>query len=285
LVRHRARCEDQKLIQVEQSNDSNPDYDSYLTLRTARLDDFQSAAEFDSSERNFEHLSARFLARVIGSPGACAGMFTYRPPPSNKPNKVQEIDIEILTEGPNNVVQFTNQPSTDKHGNSIPDSTVNGSLPSGDWSEWNVYRLDWMPKQTSWYVNGISIANVTHQVPKDPSGLFVNMWSDGGEWTGVMDAGNEAQLQIQWIEMVYNISGEYSGYQKRDSTGSNGILEKRKKHHGCAVVCSIDDVVDSGTPIILSNNTGTAANWKEEGMGMLMLLPLVFVGSFAFGFL
>lgn len=275
-------------FEIEQSNDSSPDYDSYLTLRTARLDGFQSAAEFDSNERNFEYLSARFLARITGSPGACAGMFTYRPPPQNAPTQVQEIDIEILTSGPDNVVQYTNQPSVDRHGNPVPDSTVNGSLPSGSWGEWNVYRLDWMPNQSSWYVNGISVANVTDQVPTDPSGLFLNMWSDGGDWTGVMDVGNEAALQLQWIEVVYNTSGDYTGYQKRDSIGSRGILEKRKKKKilGCAVVCSVDEkVVDDGMPVMLYNNTGVAANWKYDETGILVMLPLIFVGGFMFGFL
>lgn len=272
------------MSKTEQSNDSSPDYSSYLTLRTARLDDFQSTAEFDSNERNFKHLSARFLARVSGAPGACAGMFTYRPPPDGHPTAVQEIDIEILTSGPNDVVQYTNQPSVDKHGNTVADSTVNGSLPAGDWGDWNVYRLDWMPKQTSWYVNGVSVANVTHQVPRDASALFVNMWSDGGEWTGTMDVGEEALLQIQWIEVVYNTSGEYAGYQKRDGVGSAGLLEKRKKKvHGCAVVCSVDyEVVDSGSPVVLYNNTGTAVT-LGGGIGWLTSLPVAFVVGVVFG--
>lgn len=94
---------------AETSNDDHPDYNTDLTLSTARQPTFQSAAEIDSQNANFHHLSARFLVRVVGSPGACAGMFTYFA--GTSPESVQEADIEILTSGPRNAVQYTNQPS------------------------------------------------------------------------------------------------------------------------------------------------------------------------------
>jgi hypothetical protein len=78
-------------------------------------------------------------------------MFTYLP--NDNPQLVQESDIEILTAGPRDMVQYTNQPSNDKNGNAQPQATVNGTNPGGrDWTLWNTYRLDWMPKMTSWYV-------------------------------------------------------------------------------------------------------------------------------------
>ena len=49
----------------------------------------------DTTAQNYQYVSARFLARVIGSPGACAGMFTYLA--NADLQKVQEADIEILT--------------------------------------------------------------------------------------------------------------------------------------------------------------------------------------------
>jgi beta-glucanase (GH16 family) len=228
------------------------------------------------------------MARVIGSPGACAGMFTYLS--NDDPQKVQEADIEILTAGPRNVVQYTNQPSVDADGNELPEATVNATQ-SQDWSQWNVYRLDWMPERSSWYVNGASVAKIEFQVPRDPAGLMVNMWSNGGNWTGNMSIHDEAFLQIQWIELVYNTSGPYEGSEARkrdvDVSGFGGPLVKRKGTQGCKVVCGIDEQVNvTGTPAVLINNTGAAPlGWKREGMGIMVWIPLLFVGGAVFGYL
>ncbi len=144
-----------------------------------------------------------------------------------------------------------------------------------------------MPKMTSWYVNDESVANITFQTPKDPAGLVVNMWSDGGVWTGNMSLFDEAFLQIQWIELVYNTSGPYAGLgnKKRDEQGASGILEKRKGTPGCKVVCGVDEQVNvTGTPALLYNNTGSApAGWRGEGMGALGWMPLLLAGGTIFG--
>ncbi|KAK0101235.1 hypothetical protein ONS95_006414 [Cadophora gregata] len=274
-------------VYIQQSNDSSPDYTSYLTLRTARHETFQSVAEIDSVEQDFHYMSARFMARVTGSPGACAGIFTYLA--GDTASDVQEADIEILTRDPRNRVQYTNQPSVDKAGDDVPQATVNGTNPGDrDWTLWNVYRVDWMPKMSSWYVNGESVANISFQTPKDPAGLIINMWSDGGLWTGNMSLFDEAFLQIQWIELVYNTSGPYGGLEnrKRDSKGAVGVLEKRKGAPGCEVVCGVDEQVNvTGTPTLLYNNTGDATmGWRSEGMGALVWIPLVLVGSAMFGY-
>jgi hypothetical protein len=112
-----------------------------------------------------------------------------------------------------------------------------------------------MPGHTSWFVDGQSVAHISFQAPRDPAGLIVNMWSDGGAWTKNMSVAHEAYLQIQWIEVVYNTSGPVSG--KRDERNSRGALEKRSGNtSACAVVCSIDEMVNvTGTPAVLVNNT------------------------------
>jgi beta-glucanase (GH16 family) len=270
---------------TEQSTDDDPTYNSYLVLRTSRLPDFQSAAEIDSTEQNFHYLSARFMARVVGAPGACAGLFTYLA--SDNPQSVQEADIEILTAGPRDMVQYTNQPSTDKNGNAITDATVNSTNPgTRDWTVWNTYRVDWMPKMTSWYVNGQGVANISLQTPRDPAGLILNMWSDGGSWTGNMSLYDEAYLQIQWMEFVYNTSGAYQGSSKRDEHGISGLLEKRGGTPGCKAVCSVDEKVNvTGTPALLYNNTGVApAGWRGEAMGVLAWIPIILAGVTLFGY-
>ncbi|KAL3423985.1 xylanase 3 [Phlyctema vagabunda] len=282
-------------VYIEQSTDDSPDYTTFLTLRTARQSDFQSAAELDSTEQNFMHLSARFLARVVGSPGACAGLFTYLSPTDpNDAQTVQEADIEILTSGERNVVHYTNQPSNSANGDELPEATSVAANPGDiDWTKWQVYRLDWTPGMTSWYVNGISVANISFQAPRDPSGLILNMWGDGGSWTGNMNVSDEAYLQLQWVEVVYNTSGAYTGSEggdgirSRDEMGASGKLEKRKKHTpGCKVVCSVDEEVNiTGTPALLYNNTGAAIVLSVPGVSQftILMLPIILAGFTFFG--
>jgi hypothetical protein len=242
-------------------------------------------------------------------------MFTYL---SSSP--VQEADIEILTSGPRDVVQYTNQPSNSQSGDILADATRNSSIPGGiDWSTWNTYRVDWSPTQTSWYVNGQSAANISFQVPQDPAGLIVNMWSDGGPWTGNMSIHDAAYLQIQYIEVVYNTSGLYEGSpatttvwprdaeptsvnglgrrsgkgtrQAHSTKGSKargkrvdvGMLRRRDASPGeCKVVCSVDDGVNAssaGTPVVLCNNTGSALSIRQSGTWRTWV-PSMVLGSF-----
>jgi beta-glucanase (GH16 family) len=156
---------------------------------------------------------------------------------------VQEADIEILTGGPQNKVQLTNQPSVDAAGDSIPQSTLNATLSTGTWEEWMEYRFDWTPSTSRWYVDGSVLGDISFQTPKDPSSIILNMWSDGGVWSGVMPVGGEAYLQIQWMQLLFNQSTQT---QKRDQGG-------------CIIECSIDqpDTI-LGQAVVMANNTATA---------------------------
>jgi hypothetical protein len=203
---------------------------------------------------------------------------------------VQEADIEILTAGPRDVIQCTNQPSVDSSGNVITAATVNATIPHRqDWSTWNNYRLDWVPTQSSWYINGYSVANISFQVPRDPAGLIANMWSDGSSWTGNMTLHDESYFQIQYIELVYNTSGPHAGTlaterhenlakkaviplfgagaASRDSALPRGKSKDQPRDtsssaKGCRIVCSIDKIADVsgiGIPVIVANNTSGAS--------------------------
>lgn len=224
---------------------------TWLTLRTFRAADFQSTAEIDTVVDNMLFLSVRYMARVDGDPGACAGFFTYLPPGSD-PTTVQEADNEILTGAPKNRVQFTNQPSFDNQGREIPEASLNTTVPkTNDYSQWNIWRMDWMPGQTSWYVNDVSVANISFQTPKDPAGLIMNMWSDGGLWTGNMGLGNSAYINVQWIEIAYNTSETTHTKRQEISNKPQSRFDKRDAPL-CAAVCSIDEgVTEVGKPKLL----------------------------------
>lgn len=229
----------------------NSSSSSYLSLRTSRTDTYQTSAEIENQQRNLMHVSMRMYARVTGSKGAVAGFFTYF-------DDSNESDIEILTQDPTDQIRYTNQPSVDKHGNEIVKASVGPTnLPA--WDEWQTHRIDWLPKETYWYINDQQVAANTYSVPRKPSYIDINMWGDGGEWSGNMTVGNAAEFQIQWIEMTFNTSGPVTGAKKDKRGASTESWLSERGAQGCETVCAIDDVTDKGTPEVLSSTPSAAS--------------------------
>lgn len=227
-------------VYLQQNNDSNDAF-TYLTLRTTRGDDFQSSAEIENLQKNLKHVSMRVSARVVGDKGAVAGFFTFY-------DDDNESDIEILTDDPTDVIRYTNQPSVDKSGNEIAASSLTKTdLPR--WNEWQTHRIDWLDKSSFWYLNEKQVAANSYSVPRKSSYLVLNMWSDGGTWSGNMTEGGSAEFQIQWIEMTFNTSGKVEGDTTPNPNDKRSveILDKRKQEN-CKVVCKIDGVKELGTP-------------------------------------
>ncbi|KAI1048489.1 hypothetical protein LB506_002953 [Fusarium annulatum] len=249
-------------IYIEKNEDEDAASDTFLTMRTMRLPGFQSAAEFDSVS-TYHYVSVRMLARVTGSAGACMAIFTYLG--GEELADVQEADIEIMTRDPKNRVQYTNQPSFTEDGDDIPKATRNGTLPKGvEWDDWVVHRLDWTPKCSTWYANGQEVASIEYQTPKDPAKIILNAWSDGGSWSGNMSLNGAAYMQIQWIDMVYNVTKDneekrsFDGRGLEADAGQHGGLVRRDDSKGaCKVVCSIDEADEAGETKILSKSTAS----------------------------
>ncbi|KAI1644817.1 glycoside hydrolase family 16 protein [Daldinia loculata] len=243
-------------VYFEKNNDPDADSNTFLTMRTARLDDFQTASEFESTVQDYHFLSARMYARTIGAPGAVTAIFTYRDTANNTDlTKVQESDLEIRTIDPPDHVQYTNQPSYTSLGLDVQQATRNVTIPKKrDWTNWAVYRMDWSPGATTWYINGDEVASISFQAPRDPSVLILNSWSDGGSWSGNMSVGKEAYLQIQWIELVYNTTG--SSTSKRDD-------------QSCFNICSIDETEKIGAPVLLQGSASSILGQMGSFAGMV----------------
>ncbi|KAL8734183.1 MAG: hypothetical protein Q9166_001668 [cf. Caloplaca sp. 2 TL-2023] len=216
----------------------SPESPVHLTLRTNRLSSFQSASDLQTTETAYMHASFRIRARVAGSPGACAGMFTYL-------TDNQESDIEILTRDDHSTIRATNQPGVDPQGQVVPEAstpitiTQSGGAGTGSWTDWNEYQLNWLPGQSEWLINGVSKLNKTYGVPTQPSNFQLKMWSDGSAWTGNMSVGGLATLDVEWIDMVYNIS--------REAPGAT-----------CKTVCTVDNIANNPVPQAASANVSTA---------------------------
>lgn len=178
---------------------SSKDPATYLVLSATR-NVSQLAAEIDFAHKDILYASIRASVRVNGAPGAVAGIFTYH-------NDTSESDIEILTRDPGNSIHYSNQPTTDSSNKIYPGSSYNVSMQEGrQWSTWRTHRLDWLPGHSAWYVDGEMAANTNVNVPDAPSAVILNMWSNGGQWAGTMPKGEEARLEVMWIEMAFNTS-------------------------------------------------------------------------------
>ncbi|TGJ80317.1 hypothetical protein E0Z10_g8439 [Xylaria hypoxylon] len=254
-------------IYIEKNEDENASSDTFLTMRTLRYKDYQSTAEFESISKAYHFLSVRMYARTIGAPGAITAMFTYRNDGgSTQLTTVQESDLEIRTMDPKDKVQYTNQPSYNAAGYDIPKATRNATTPiQADWTQWSVHRMDWSPTDTTWYIDGRQVASIAFQVPRDPSQVIFNAWSDGGEWSGNMSVGKDAYLQIQWIEIVYNSTGNAKTTDKRNEDTAWSLSNAKRDEEGCQNVCSIDDTPTTGTPVLLQ---GGASRISDHILGL-----------------
>jgi beta-glucanase (GH16 family) len=205
--------------------------DTMLTMRSARVSqDFQTSSEFESINK-VDHASMRMHARTIGSEGACTAMFTFRNAETQL--EKQESDIEVLTNDPPTKIRYTNQPSwftnDDGEDESIPGASNEVTLPAGKrWDQWHTHRLDWTPGMTTWSLDGEQTFAMSFQAPVDPAQMVFNAWSDGSPgWTGEMPVGGAAYQQIQWIEVLYDVTDKAS----------------------CPRVCSVDKSPVLGKPV------------------------------------
>ncbi|KAL8714886.1 MAG: hypothetical protein Q9220_001399 [cf. Caloplaca sp. 1 TL-2023] len=225
----------------------SPDSPVHLTLRTNRLTSFQSTSDLETTELAYLHASMRIRARISGSSGACAGMFTYH-------SDDQESDIEILTRDDQRTMRATNQPGVDPQGQVIPEASTPINIPSADgsngsWTDWNIYQLNWLPGQSEWFINGIGLVNKTYGVPTEASNFQIKMWSDGSPWTGNMSVGGLATLDIEWIDMVYNTSADAPGGK-------------------CNKICTVDGIENNPVPQVAE------ATVRVPRMGMILALML-----------
>jgi beta-glucanase (GH16 family) len=186
----------------------------------------QLAAELDYIEHDVKYASIRVMARVHGASGAVAGIFTYY-------NDTTESDIEIRTRDPSTQVHLSNQPTTDlSTTEAIPGATFN--KPLKDYRAWNVYRLDWIQGQSTWYTNGVQSASTDVNVPETPGTIILNMWSNSGDFSAAMQPGDEAWFDVQWIELLYNTTTAASEEQDGD-------------------ICSIESALGSPVPLASVN--------------------------------
>ena len=195
--------------------------DTYLTFRTSRNTDFQSIAQMRSVE-DVLHSSLRICMKVLEdsndtvAAGAVVGFFTYR-------SDTQETDIEILTKRSQHQFQVTNQQASSTE----PAATSNVSLATGkNWTDWAEYRVDWLQGKTIWYIDDVLAYQTTNSVPTEASAVDLNLWSDGGSFSGNMTVGAQVRIAVQYIEMAYNTTNDSPSGGKATRCNIDGVETK-----------------------------------------------------------
>lgn len=135
------------------------------------------------------------------------------------------------------------------------------------------------------------VAANTYSVPRKPSGLVLNMWSDGGVWSGNMTVGESAELQIEWIQVLFNTSGSRDGPGGKRGSGkvkrwvSELVEDVRERSLGkreakyCTVICKVDGVEKVGYPEVAYLGAPGAASSASVLMRSWTLVVLVGVVS------
>ncbi|PLB35919.1 glycoside hydrolase family 16 protein [Aspergillus candidus] len=184
-----------------------------LMLRATRHADHTSTAEIESTIDSIKHCSLRVRMRLVNlsptpgpvPPGVCAGLFIYN-------SATSESDIEILTHDPLTMAHYANQPDYDP----VTDAIIPGSmvivpdLPR-PWTEWSTHRLDWVPGESAWYADGKLVARLAYGVMQTEGRPILNLWSDGGGWTGDMPVGSSVGMAIEWVQLAYNLTTDAVG--------------------------------------------------------------------------
>ena len=250
-------------VYISRDPDSNSS-ETYLTLRTTRLQDFQSVVQLVSQLSDLLHGSMRIRMKILPdgkdgdnvARGAVVGFFTYA-------SDTQESDIEVLTKDPDNIVQLTTQPAS-------PDTPGEGAdvkIPNGkQWTDWVEYRLDWFAGRNIWYLDDQMMLSTDKSVPTEPSPLMLNLWSNGQSFSGRMSLDREVYVAVQWIEMVYNVSS-----QSQSVTQADGLVQ-----------CSVDVVQTKGIPEVIQKSGAIRhASGKVLDMSTTITTVLVLITWYA----
>ncbi|OJD15315.1 hypothetical protein AJ78_04432 [Emergomyces pasteurianus Ep9510] len=248
---------------VLEDTTNNTTNTTYLALRTQRLQNHTSTAEIETYSHDYFRCSLRVRLRLHAGrsghledgdgsefdeeaipskgrnhsklgpanfrlhpppTGAVAGIFTYH-------SVNVESDIEILTADPPTLIHYSNQPDWDPSTDlMIPGASTIAKLPV-PWTSWSAHRLDWFPTMTRWYLNNTLQDAKNYRVPDQPSMLALNLWSDGGEWSGNMTIGSTVLMGIEWIEVAYNTSTKDGLFDEFNRTRRPGHLGASGHNH------------------------------------------------------
>lgn len=122
-------------------------------------------AEISTHDDDILYGSVRTILKASTVPGTCHGAFFYK-------DDNHEVDIEVITGDTWKGVHYTNQ----RADADAEPSTVRMALPSDATTGFQEYRVDWLPGQTNFYLNGQLQKTLETNVPSIPGSWLWNNW-------------------------------------------------------------------------------------------------------------
>lgn len=126
------------------------------------------------------------------SPGSVSGFFFYA-------NDTQEIDIEVQTKMNNQTVHFANQPDENAY-TYLPNNGVVGQIHN--------YRFDWLENETRFYLDSVPAGSFSEEVPVVNGTINLNMWGNGGPFSGPQTPTTDNVMSISNISLYFNSSSK-----------------------------------------------------------------------------
>ena len=122
-------------------------------------------AEISTHDDDILYGSVRTTLKASTVSGTCHGAFFYK-------DDNHEVDIEVITGDTWKGVHYTNQ----KANADAEASTIQMALPSDATTGFQEYRVDWLPGQTNFYLNGQLQKTLSTNVPSIPGSWLWNNW-------------------------------------------------------------------------------------------------------------
>jgi hypothetical protein len=171
-----------------------------------------------------------------GSAGSVSGFFFYA-------NDTQEIDIEIQSKMSNKTVHLGNQPTQ---------STYIFLPNNGVVTELHDYRFDWLAGQTNFYLDSVSAGSFSEDVPVVNGRIDLNMWGNGGTFSGPATPTTDNVMSISKIALYFNTSSQ---------TDSTKWAKSCKKEPACVVEAKGLTTI---TPSTVASDTSAALSSKGQ---------------------
>lgn len=156
-------------------------------------------------------LSAEFKARLVTPvKGLVGGAFLYD---IFSTGFHSEIDFELLSNYRDKVQ--TNIYANEPLGAGSPEFNTTPQL---DITQFNTYRIEWLPNKVRWFVNNVLIRENTSTVPQEQLRLFLNFYAPHCDWANACDANLQPAsrpednktyfFDIDWVRVVFGLNPE-----------------------------------------------------------------------------
>ncbi|MBV9866090.1 MAG: family 16 glycosylhydrolase [Abitibacteriaceae bacterium] len=192
------------------------------------LSNYNYNADPDYPFKGIEMFSAPF-SRGIGKefeararvtnlpPGLIAAFWAYgsRGTWQTPDFRSDEIDIELLSKQPHNSLLLTNwndwNPQNPTYNDGIHHSSQAVNAAGVDWTQWNTYKIRWLPDRTEWYVNNTLVLTMAAAHPDDPLTVRFNVWAPASDWPEAYSSNLTAttnsslassyNFDVDWVEV------------------------------------------------------------------------------------